>query len=100
MRLCYFTGEQAEAQEVEVDNPEACGTQLVDGGFQLWTPECRTVLLLAPSSGAGLCNVMPLVLSGSPVSLDEDHSPPPLLQRAEDPSLTFPVDLVPFQMQK
>lgn len=81
-----------------MSNLEVCGKQLVDRGFQLWTPEHCTVLLLAPNSG--LRTVMPLALSGSPVSLYEDHSPPPLLQRAEDPSLTFPVDLVPFQMQK
>ena len=100
MRLCYFTGEQTKVQKEDGSNLKACGKQLVDRGFQLWTPEHCTGLLLAPNSGAGLCTVMPLALSGSPVSLYEDHSPPPLLQRAEDPSLTFPVDLVPFQMQK
>lgn len=57
MRLCYFTGEQTKAQKGDVNNPEACGEQPVDRVFQLWTPECCTVLLLAPNQ-----ELMPRVL--------------------------------------
>lgn len=98
MRLCYFTGEQTKVQKGDGEQPR--GVWQTAGGQGISTLDSRALHSAPPSSQfrPSYCDAPGALWV--PVSLYEDHSPPPLLQRAEDPSLTFPVDLVPFQMQK